>query len=142
MFFELRKTDFASYDDDNTSNVEANNTNEVITILENDSIQLFKCFSDNQMEANKDKSHPAISINEKVSIKIDNIEIENALSEKLLGIIIDSKLNFKEHLQGIMKKASQKVNVLFRITSYMNLAKRKLLINLLFISQFNYYPIV
>ena len=121
MFFELRKTDFASYDDDNTSNVEANNTNEVITILENDSIQLFKCFSDNQMKSNKDKSHPAISINEKVSMKIDNIEIENALSEKLLGIIIDSKLNFKEHLQGIMKKASQKVNVLFRITSYMNL---------------------
>ena len=42
-------------------------------------------------------------------MKIDNIELGNASSEKFLGIIIDSKLNFKEHLEGIIKKASQKV---------------------------------
>ena len=55
MFFELRQTDFASYADDNTPYVEANNIHEVITILENDSIQFFKLFSDKQMKANKDK---------------------------------------------------------------------------------------
>ena len=92
--------------------MEANNIDEVITALENDSIQLFKWFSDNQMKANKVKYHLVISNNEKVSVKIDNIELENTSSEKLLGIIIDSKLNFKEHLEGILKKASRKVNVL------------------------------
>ena len=45
-------------------------------------------------------------------MKIDNIELENTLSKKLLGITIDSKLNFKEHLEGIIKKASPKVNAL------------------------------
>ena len=40
---------------------------------------------------------------------IDNIELENTSSEKFLGIIIDSKLNFKERLEGIVKKASRKV---------------------------------
>ena len=68
---------------------------------------------------------------------IDNIELESTSSEKLLGIIIDSKFNFKEHLEGIIKKASRKVNVLSRITPYMNLTKRKLLINWFFTSQFN-----
>ena len=87
--------------------MKANNIDEVITILENDSIQLFKCVSDNQMKANKNKCHLVISNNEKVSMKIDNIELENTSSEKFLGIIIDSKLNFKEHLEGILKKTSR-----------------------------------
>ena len=41
-----------------------------------------------------------------------------------------------------MKKASRKVNALSRITPYINLTKRKLLMNLVFTSQFNYCPLV
>ena len=37
-------------------------------------------------------------------MKLDNIEIENSKCERLLGVKIDSKLNFKEHLDGIIKK--------------------------------------
>ena len=90
----------------------------------------------------KDKCHLVISNNEKVPMKTDNIELENTSSEKLLGIIIDSKLNFKEHLEGIIKKASRKVKVLSRITPYMNLTKRKLLMNSFFTSHFHYCPLV
>ena len=121
--------------------METNNIDKVITILENDSIQLFKWFSDNQMKAKKDKYHLIISNNEKVSMKIDNIEKENTSSENLLGVIIDSKLNFKG-VPRIIKKTSWKVNVLSRITPYMSLTKRKLLMNSFFTSQFNYYLLV
>ena len=62
-----------------------------------------------------------ISNNEKVSLKIGNIEIENTLSEILLDIITDSKRNIKEHLKRINEKASRKINVLSRTTPYMNL---------------------
>ena len=119
MFFELSQTDLSSYADDNTRYVEAKNIDEVITILENDSIQLLKWFSDNQMKDNKDKCHLVFSNNE-VSMKIDNIDLEKNSSEKLLDIIIDSKFNFKEHLERIIKKASRNVDVLTRITPYMN----------------------
>ena len=142
MFFELSQTDFESYADDNTPYAEANNIDQVITILENDLIQLFKWFSDIQMKTNKDKCHLVISNNEKVPMKIDNIELENTSTVKLLGIIIDRKLNFKEHLEGTIKEASRKVNVLSRITPYMNLSKRRLLMNSFFTSQFNYCPLV
>ena len=91
MFFEVKQIVFARYSDDNTPYVGANNIDEVITILENDSVQLFKWFSDNQMKANKDKCHLVISNNEKVSMRIDNTEIERTSSEKLLCIIIDIK---------------------------------------------------
>ena len=142
IVFVLSQRDFANYADGNTPYVEDNNIDEVITILENDSIQLFKWFSDNQMKTNKDKCHLIISNNEKVSMKIDNIELENTLSEKLLGIMIDSKRNFKEHLEGIIKEASPNVNMFSRITPYMNLTKRKLLMNSFFTSRFNYCPLV
>ena len=64
------------------------------------------------MKASKDKCHVVISNNKKVSTKINNIELERTSSKKLLGMIIDSKLNFKDHLEGKIKKASQKENVL------------------------------
>ena len=59
------------------------------------------------MKANKDKCHLIVSSNEHVSMKLDNIEIENSNCERLLGVKIDSKLNFKENLDGIIKKASR-----------------------------------
>ena len=127
MFFELSQTDFTSYADDNAPYVKANNIDKVIKILENDSIWLFQWFSDNQIKANKNECLLAINDNEKVSVNIDDIEIENTSSGKLLGIIIDSKLNFKQHLEGIIKKFSRKVNVLSRITPYVNLVKPNLL---------------
>ena len=127
MFFELSQTDFTSFADDNTPYVEANNINKVIKTLENDSIWLFQWFSDNQIKANKNDCLLAINNNEKVSMNIDDIKIENTSSEKLLGIIIDSKLNFKQHLEGIIKKFSRKINVLSRITPYVNLVKPNLL---------------
>ena len=94
------------------------------------------------MKANKNKCHHIVNSNEDVSMKLDSIEIENSNCERLLRVKIDSKLNFKEHLGGIIKKTSRKTNALTRITPYMNIAKRRLLINSFFASQFNYSPLV
>ena len=44
-------------------------------------------------------------------------------------MIIDGKLNFKEYLEEIIENGSRKVSVLPRITLYMNLTKRKLLMS-------------
>ena len=94
------------------------------------------------MKANKDKYHLIDTSNEHVSMKLDNIEIENSNCERLLGVKIDSKLNFKEHLDGIIKKASREINALSRIAPYMNIEKPRLLMNSFFASQFNYCPLV
>ena len=137
MFFELSQTDFTSFADDNTPYVEANNINKVIKTLENDSIWLFQWFSDNQIKANKNDCLLAINNNKKVSMNIDDIKIENTSSEKLLG-----RLNFKQHLEGIIKKFSRKMNVLSRITPYVTLVKPDLLIISIFTSQLNYCSLV
>ena len=73
---------------------------------------------------------------------IGPFEIKNTNCEKLLGIKVDSRLNFNEHLDGIIKKASRKINALSRITPFMNISKRRILMNSFFNSQFNYCPLV
>ena len=84
------------------------------------------------MKENKGKCHLIVSSNKHISMKLDNIEIENSHCERLLGVKIDSKLNFKEHLDVIIKKARRKINVLSRITPYTNIAKEKLLMKSFF----------
>ena len=132
MFFAMMDIDFASYADGNTPYVSSDSIEDVTRILENDSFNLFKWFSDNMMKANKDKCHFIVSSNEHVSMELDNIEIEKSNCKRLLGIKIDSKLNFKEHLDQIIKKASRKISTLSRIASYMNIVKQRLLLNSFF----------
>ena len=56
--------------------------------------KLFKWFPDNQMKTNEDKSHLIVSTNELTEIQIENFSNKSSGSERLLGVNIDSKLNF------------------------------------------------
>ena len=73
---------------------------------------------------------------------INNISIESSTCEKLLGIKIDGKLKFDKHVESLCNTASQKVNALARIASYMNFSQRKLIMNSFITSQFGYCPLV
>ena len=66
----------------------------------------------------------------------------STLLEKLLGIEIDNKLNFNMHVVNLCKKASRKMHALARVTPFMNLPKKRILLNAFFKSQFNYCPLV
>ena len=58
-----------------------------------------------------------MNVNRPATIKIREHTISNSYCEKLLGVKIDSQLKSNNHLETIIKKASQKVLVLARITS-------------------------
>ena len=66
----------------------------------------------------------------------------NSPCEKLLGVKSDSKLTFDAHMNDIRKKAGLKLNALARITPYIDLTKKRLLLNGFFMSQFNYCQLV
>ena len=73
-----------------------------------------------------------------IFIKKKDYIIKNCDNEKLLAVTVDANLNSNCHLESILKKACKKVHVLARITPYMSIPKRKLLMNSFFTSQFNY----
>ena len=51
-------------------------------------------------------------------------------------------MNFNSHVRDICQKAGQELNAIPRITHYMSFAKRRLLVNAFFYSQFNYCQLV
>ena len=70
LFFIIEDTDIASYADDNTPYVIADNIDGVIKSLEEASEILFKWFNDNLMKINADKCHLLVNIKNAVKIKI------------------------------------------------------------------------
>ena len=127
----MNETDFASYADDNAPYRTANTIDEVTQSLERDSM-LFQWFSNNQMKANISKCHLLVNKKDEVTIRIGDTEIKNSEYEKSLGIKNDTKLNFNEHLNDIISKASHKVNALSRVMPYMSLSKKKKLVSSFF----------
>ena len=97
LFFIMKETNFSSHTDDDTHHRTADTIEEVIKSLERDSTMLFKWFSDNQMKANISKCHLLVNKNDEVVINLGETEIKNSEYEKLLGIKVDTKLNFNEH---------------------------------------------
>ena len=141
LFFIIEDNDIASYTDDNTPYVIADNIDEVIKSLEEASEILFKWFNDNLVRINADKCHLLVSTNNTVKIKIGNFDITNSKSEKLLGVKLDHKLSFDDQISELCKKASRKIHALSRVASYMNISKRRILMNAFFKSQFSYCPL-
>ena len=71
-----------------------------------------------------------------------NILMENSKKQKILRVTIDTKLNFKSHINELCKKASQKIAALSRLSSYLHNSEKKLIFNSIIKSQFSYCPLV
>ena len=142
LFLFVTDSDIASYADDNTPYVSANKPEEVIVKLEKVSVNLLKWFKNNGMKVNTEKCHLLLSLNNDLNANIGETIIKCSNDEKLLGVTIDNKLSFVKHINNMCDKASQKLNALARISSYMNLNKRKLIMKAFINSQFGYCPLV
>ena len=142
LFLEHEECCFTNYADDKTPYVVANNTEEVIENLTNVTQKLFTWFANNQMKANHDKCHLLLSTQEEANIQIVNTTIQCSQSEKFLGIILDNQLKFDKLIENICQKASRKLNALARVTNYIKLPKKRILMNAFFKVQFYYCPAV
>ena len=94
------------------------------------------------MKVNTGKSHQLLSGNSKATATIDSMDIESEDEQVLLGITINTNLTFENHFNSIWKNASQKLNALARITSYMNTQKRRTIMKSFVTSRFSYCPLI
>ena len=93
------------------------------------------------MKANPDKCHLLLGTKSPEVVSIDGIQIKSSTAETLLGITIDSELNFDNHPSAICNKVSRKINTLGRIANYMSLEKHRIVMKTFIESQFNYCPL-
>ena len=77
------------------------------------------------MKKNADKCHLIVSTYEPIEIRVGESLIKSSICEKLLGMKIDSKLNFDTHLKGLCTKANNELRALARATQYMSLEKKE-----------------
>ena len=138
----MKETSFASNADDNTLYVTAENLDEVINSLGKDSIKLFQWHSDNQMKANHNKCHLLVGGKNNVPMNASGFKIKKTKREKLLEITVNCGLKFENYLDGAIKKGSNKINAFSRVAPFMNLSKKKILMNSFFNSQFSYCPLI
>ena len=111
--------------------------------LEMDFMILHKWFHENHMVLNPDKCHFIVIGDDDPNQKIilNNNEIASSNEEKLLGILLDSKLNFDSHITSLSQKAGHKLSALARINNYPTQDQKYLLLNSIAKSQFSYYPL-
>ena len=83
-----------------------------------------------------DKSH------HKRELKINSIKVEASDDALLLGITIDKKLTFKQHVENLCRKAEYKLHALRRIRKFLTIEKAKMLGNAFRDSRFNYAPLL
>ena len=104
-----------------------------IVRLENDTARLSTWFAGNFMKLNEEKCHLLVfgEKDTKVSIKAGSSVIEESNEEKLLGVIINRKLNCKKHLFTVCNKASQKLHALARASMHMPKEKTKIVMRAL-----------
>ena len=82
------------------------------------------------MKLNEDKCHFMIfdeRANQDVGINVGNCTVDNSQEEKLLGVLIDSNLNFEKHGSNVCKKAGNKQFALSRMSTYLGTDKLRLL---------------
>ena len=142
----LKLSNLFNFADDNSISTTADNTDHLLLTLKHESELAVKWFTENQMTINPDKFQAMILQNSKnyepVKLEIGSAKIETKNTVKLLGITIDNKLNFEEHISELCKKASMQLNTISRLQRFMGKEQKEALINSFIFSNFNYCPLV
>ena len=95
------------------------------------------------MVLNPGKCHYIVIGDDDPSHKIilNNNEIASSNEEKLVGILLDSKLSFDSHITSLCKKAAKKLSALARMNHYLTPDQKSLQLNSVVKSQFSYCPL-
>ena len=144
-FFSLAKdTKDCNYADDTTIFACGTELDPILKSPVKDASLLSSWFANNYMKMNGDKSHLLVLGNKSVEaiVNISGYLIKESDKEKLLGVTIDKKLNFKSHVHSLCKKASLKLHALARISTYMERPHLELKIAAFTMSQVSYCPLV
>ena len=142
MFVVIDNIHIASYAGDNTPYSVWKSQYDLETKFQKTSVKHFKWFHKNGIKANQDKCHFLSSLDINTKFSLPARILGNSDSQKLLGVTIDRKLNFNEHVTYLCDKASKKIRALARIFPYTRQSQKRLLRNAYFTSQFGNDPLV
>ena len=99
----------------------------ILDLCKNVSLELDKLniwFAVNKLSLNVSKTNFILfgnrNYNGEVDIKIDGINIERVYVTKFLGVLIDHKLNWKDHINHICNKVSRNIAIIYKASKVLN----------------------
>ena len=107
IFYFITDISIANYADDNTPYTTKNSITPLLETLEVETNTLLDWFRNNEMKPNEDKCHLLVINQENISVNVGKENISCSSSVDLLGIKIDDKLIFNEHVSKLCKKATR-----------------------------------
>ena len=115
---------------------------ELVEVVNNELDKLNSWFRLNKLSLNVSKTNYVVFTNKRIPdylpIKIDNKCVSRVYSTKFLGVIIDSKLNWKEHIGYVISKLLKSVSVICKAADVLDKFSLKLLYYSLFFPYINY----
>ena len=137
--------DVYNYADDNSIGFSGKNTEEVISKLRNVANVMVTWFNDNFLQANPEKLQFIMfnDLNNDCVLSINNsVKLVKQEQVKLLGVTIDSKLTFTDHINGLCIKAGKHLNMLKRLSNMLNQDVKYQLFNTFILSHFNFCSVI
>ena len=113
LFFFIEKCTLYNYADDNSMSVSSKSIDEVRSSLEHDGNIAVQWFEKNGMKANPDKFQMMVissKSHDGIHISLGQNDIVSEECVKVLGVLIDNKLNFSNQISHLCKRSSHQVN--------------------------------
>ena len=96
------ESDIINYADDTTLYACEPNIDLVLSKLEKDTFTVFAWFQNNYLKVNSGKSHLLTASDNVQHINVWGNELSSSKYEELLGVLIDHKLTFENHLLKVV----------------------------------------
>ena len=102
-----------------------------------------KWLNDNRLIINTTKSSVMLVgsktvEHDNISLNLDRILLPQVTEQKILGVLIDSKLNWKPHIETLERSLSSKLGLLHRVSYFLPVSKLQLICNAIIQSRFDY----
>ena len=145
FFFFIKEVEVCNFADDNSLYTSHHVIDVVQKRLEKESKNALNWFKVNSMAANPAKFQTmflGLKGTSEIFMNFDGVQVKSSTFVKLLGVYIDSKLNFSKHVQNLCGSASQKTKALLCIRPFINNECAKQLCSAFIFSIFKYCPLI
>ena len=144
IYATITRSSLYNYADDNTIAVICDTKQDAIDALSQESELAVDWFKVNMMEANPTKFQAIIlrNVDDSTNIPIRDNIVPSAKQVKLLGVTIDDRLDFHQHVSIICRRAGAQLRILQRLSSYIDEHSRMSIFRCFVLSNFNYCSLV
>ena len=105
-------------------------------------VKIFKWSHENSPKVNQEECHFLLILDINTKFSLPACILENSNSQKRVGVTIDRRVNFNKYFTNICHKTSKEIQALPKVFPYIPQIQTRLLMNVYFMSQFGYCPLV